>query len=91
MSLNGAKLQINDVLYSSISNRNLLKFQDICQNGYHIEISSEDNFEFLFITSTISCQKHVLEKLPSLPSRLYHTIIKTIEITFTMNQKFFNS
>ena len=62
VSPNGAKLQINDVLYASISNKNLLKFKDICQNEYHIEISSEDNFEFLFITSIISCQKHVLEK-----------------------------
>ena len=51
---NGAKLQINDVLYSSRSSKNLLNFKDIRQNGYHIETSSEGNSEFLYITSTIS-------------------------------------
>ena len=52
---NGAKLQINDALYSSRSSRNLLSFKDIRQNGYHIGTSSEGNYEFLYITSTISC------------------------------------
>ena len=87
---NGTKLQINNALCSSRSNRNMLSFKDIRQNGYHIETSSECNSEFLCISSIISCQKHVLEKLPSLSSGLYHTIIRTIEINFTMNQKFFD-
>ena len=85
---NGTKWQINDALYSSRSSRNLLSFKDIRQNGYHIKTSSEGNSEFLCITSTISCQKHVLEKLPSFYSGLYHTIIRAIKISLTINQKF---
>ena len=90
MLLNGTKLQINDALYSSRSSRNLLSFKDICQNGYHIKRSSEGNYEFLCITSIISCQQHVLKKLSSLSFGLYHTIIRTIEINLTINQKFSN-
>ena len=33
----GTKFQIDDALYSNKSNRNLLSFKDIRQNGYHIE------------------------------------------------------
>ena len=55
MLSNGTKLQINDDLYSSSSSKNLLSFKDIRQNRYHIETSSESNFEFLCITSIISC------------------------------------
>ena len=87
---NGTKLQINDALDSNRSNRNLFSFKDICQNRYHIETSSEDNYEFVCITSTISCQKHELEKLHSFSSGLYHAVIRTIEISFTINQKFSN-
>ena len=52
---NGTKLQINYALYSDKSYRNLLSFKDIHQNGYHIETSSEGNFKFLCVTSTILC------------------------------------
>jgi hypothetical protein len=44
------KLIINDVLYSSKSRRNLLSFKDIRRNGYHIEIMTENNIEYLQIT-----------------------------------------
>ncbi|KAL4650234.1 hypothetical protein ACB092_01G072500 [Castanea dentata] len=37
MLLKCTKLSIDDVLYSSKSNRNLLSFKDICYNGYHIK------------------------------------------------------
>ena len=87
---NGTKLQINDALDSNRSNRNLFSFKDICQNRYHIEISTEHNSKFLSITSTISCQKHVLEKLPSLSSGLYHINIRTIKINFIVDLKFFD-
>ena len=34
---NGTKLVINNALFSPESQRNLLSFKDIRQNGYHIE------------------------------------------------------
>ena len=88
---NGTKLQIDDALHYSRSNRNLINFKDICQNRYHIETSSEGNSEFLSITSTVSCHKHLLEKLHFLSFGLYHKNIRTIYIYFTMNQKFSDS
>ena len=64
---NGTRFHINDVLYSSKSKRNLLSFKDIHINGYHIETMNEDNAEYLYITSIISGQKLIMEKLPAFP------------------------
>ncbi|TYI93570.1 hypothetical protein E1A91_D02G144500v1 [Gossypium mustelinum] len=47
----GTEFQINDALYSPKSQRNLLTFKYILHNGYHIEIISEENDEYLQITS----------------------------------------
>ena len=59
----GTKIRINDALYSSKSRRNLLKFKDIRGNGYHIKTNNEGNEEYIYITSMISGQKLILEKL----------------------------
>ena len=40
---NGTRFHINDALYSSKSIRNLLSFNDIRKNGYHIETMNEGN------------------------------------------------
>ena len=85
---NGTRFHINDALYSSKSRRNLLSFKDIRRNGYHIETMNEDNVEYLYITSIISGQKLIMEKLSAFSSRLYHTTIKPIESYVVMNQKF---
>ena len=85
---NGTRFHINDALYSSKSNRNLLNFKDICRNGYHIEIMNEDNVEYLYITSIISSQKLIMEKLSAFSYGLYHATIKLIESYVVMNQKF---
>ena len=61
----GTKIHINDALYSTKSKRNLLSFEDIRRNGYHIETMNDDSNEYLLITSIISRGKHILEKLPS--------------------------
>ena len=66
---NGTKLCIDDALYSSKSSRNLLSFKDIRYNGYHIETNNEGSEEFLYITSIVSGQKLILEKLPIFSSR----------------------
>ena len=57
------KIRIDDTLYSSKSRRNLLSFKDIRGNGYHIKTNNEGNEEYIYITSMISGQKLVLEKL----------------------------
>ena len=49
---------------------------------------NEDNVEYLYITSIISGQKLIMEKLSAFLSRLYHTIIKSIESYVIMNKKF---
>ncbi|KAG4168974.1 hypothetical protein ERO13_A12G057333v2, partial [Gossypium hirsutum] len=45
----GTKFVINDALYSTKSQRNLLNFKDIRLNGYHIETMNEKNIEYLYI------------------------------------------
>ena len=49
---------------------------------------NEDNVEYLYITSIISDQKLIMEKLSTFSSRLYRTTIKLIESYVVMNQKF---
>ena len=74
-------------LYSSKSSRNLLSFKDIRYNGYHIETNNEGSEGFLYITSIVSGQKLILEKLPIFSSGLYYTTMRTIETNVTIHQK----
>ncbi|KAB2090390.1 hypothetical protein ES319_A03G120800v1 [Gossypium barbadense] len=67
----GTKFQINDALYSPMSQRNLLSFKYIRHNGYHIETISEGNDEYIQIMSIIQGNKNILEKLFALSSNLY--------------------
>ena len=64
----GTKLKIEVALYSSKSHRNLLSFKDIRSNGYHIETMDEKGKEYLYITTSQSGMKNILEKLPVLNS-----------------------
>ncbi|KAB2017693.1 hypothetical protein ES319_D08G180000v1 [Gossypium barbadense] len=50
----GTKFVINDALFSTKSQRNLLSFKDICINGYHIRTMNEKNIEYLYITNVES-------------------------------------
>ncbi|KAL4600158.1 hypothetical protein ACB092_11G177800 [Castanea dentata] len=59
----GKTFCIDDALYSFKSKRNLLSFKDIRSNGYHIVTYNEGNEEYLYITSMVSSQKLILEKL----------------------------
>ena len=83
----GTKIIIDDALFSSRSNRNLLSFMDICRNGFHIETKDENNIEYLYITSTISCQKHVLEKLSAFSSGMYYAFISPVESNVVIRKK----
>ena len=69
---NETRFYINDTLYSN-------------KNGYHIETVNKDNVEYLYITSIISSQKLIMEKLLAFSFRLYHTIIKLILSYVVMN------
>ena len=57
---NGIRFHINDALYFEKSTRNLLSFQDIRRNGYHIETMNEGNVECLYIASTVSGKKLIV-------------------------------
>ncbi|CAN1348792.1 hypothetical protein LINPERPRIM_LOCUS41579 [Linum perenne] len=86
----GTKMHIEDTLYSTKSCRNLLSYKDIRRNGYHIETMEEENKEYLVITSTISGNKNIHERLSAISSGLYYTYISTIESHATINSKFMN-
>ena len=85
---NGTRFHINDALYFKKSRRNLLSFKDIYINGYLIETMNGDNVKYLYITSIISGQKLIMEKLLAFSFGLYHTIIMPIESYIVINQKF---
>ena len=88
MLSNGTKLCIDDALYSSKSRRNLLSFKDICYNGYHIETNNEGSEEFLYITSIVSGQKLILEKLHIFFFELYYITMRTVETNVAIHQKY---
>ncbi|TYJ14313.1 hypothetical protein E1A91_A10G110100v1 [Gossypium mustelinum] len=81
----GTKFIIDEVLYSTKSQRNLLSFKDICFNGYHIETMNEKNVEYLYITNVEYGKKYVLERLPAFSSGLYYRHISAIESHVTTN------
>ncbi|TYH06032.1 hypothetical protein ES288_A08G126000v1, partial [Gossypium darwinii] len=82
------KFIIDDALYSTKSQRNLLSFKDIRLNGYHIETMNEKNVEYLYITNVEYGKKYILERLPNFSSGLYYTHISAIESHVTTNPKF---
>ncbi|TYH27915.1 hypothetical protein ES288_A02G105300v1 [Gossypium darwinii] len=84
----GTKFIIDETLYSTKSQRNLLSFKDIHFNGNHIETMTENNIEYLYITNVECGKKYVLERLPNFSSGLYYTHISSIESYVTTNKKF---
>ncbi|KAB2074939.1 hypothetical protein ES319_A07G185100v1 [Gossypium barbadense] len=82
------KFVIDDALYSTKSQRNLLSFKDIRLNGYHIETMHKKNIEYLYITKVECGNKYVLEMLLTFSSGLYYTHISAIELHVTTNKKF---
>ena len=76
LSLAGrTKFYINNALYSTKSQRNLLSFKDIRRNGYRIKTTNEGNIEYLYITSMISSTKCIPEQLPAFSSSFYYMYI----------------
>ncbi|GJZ88943.1 disease resistance CC-NBS-LRR class family protein [Tanacetum coccineum] len=83
----GTMFEIDNALFSPMSQRNLLSFKDIRQNGYHIETTNEGHNEYLHITNVILGKRKVLEKLPALSSGLYYTKINIVETNAIINKK----
>jgi hypothetical protein len=74
-------------LYSSKFRRNLISFKDIHLNSYHVETTNEGSDKYFYITSIISGQKLILEKLSAFSFGLYYTTIRTIESHVVIHQK----
>ena len=55
--------------------------------SYHIETNNKGSEEFLYITSIVSGQKLILEKLPIFSSELYYTTMRTVEENVAIHQK----
>ena len=85
MLLKGKKFCIDDTSYSSKSKRNLLNFKDIRSNGYRIETNNEGNEEYFYITSMVSSQKLILEKLHIFSKGLHYTTLRSIEANVVMH------
>jgi hypothetical protein len=81
----GTNLYIENALYSSKSQRNLLSFKDIRLNGYHLETRNEEGIEYLCITKRDLNKTSILEKLSAFSSSLYYTYNSTIETHITVN------
>ena len=65
-----------------------MSFKVICCSGYHIDTDRKNEIEYLYIISTVSNEKRILEKLSTLSSGLYYQVIEKYA---TMNTKFMNS
>ena len=77
--LNGASLDITNVLYSPKFRRNLLRFKNICLNRYHLKTADKGGKEYLYTTRFVPCQKYMLESFPCMFSWLYCIHIKVME------------
>lgn len=56
----GSKSIINNFMFSPKSHRNLLNFEDIHENGYHIKKIDKINLEYILVSPRISLDRHVL-------------------------------
>ena len=74
----GTQIHIEEALLYPDSTLTLLSYSDIQKNGIHVETYEENKKEFLLFTKDIGQGKEILEKVPSLPSRLYYTYIKPV-------------
>jgi hypothetical protein len=74
----GTQVIIKNALLYHDSTCTLLSYRDIRKNGLHIVTHEENNEESLLITKTNKDGYDILERIPSLPSRLYYTYIKPV-------------
>ena len=74
----GTQINIEEALLYPDSTCTLLSYSNIRKNGIHVETYKENKKDFLLFTKDIRQGKETLEKVPSLPSRLYYTYIKHV-------------
>ena len=84
---NGTKFLIKYALFSPRSKRNLLSFNDIYSHGYDTESVTEGNMKYMYLTTCISGNKCILEKLPMLSIGLHYTYINVIESHMVVKEK----
>jgi hypothetical protein len=74
----GMQVTIENALLYPDSTRTLLCYKDIRKNGLHVITHKENNEKFLHIIKKNRDGHDILERIPSLPSRLYYTYIKHV-------------
>jgi hypothetical protein len=74
----GTQVTIKNALLYPNSTRTLLSYRDICKNWLHIVTHEENNEEFLHIIKKNRDGLDILERIPSLPSKLNYTYIKLV-------------
>jgi hypothetical protein len=74
----GTKVTIKNTLSYPDSTRTLLSYRDIRKNELHVVTHEENNEEFLHIINKNRDNHDILERIPSLPFRLYYTYIKSV-------------
>jgi hypothetical protein len=75
----GTQIIIEDALLYPDSTRTLLSYRDIRKNGLHMETHEEYKLEFLLLINDTRYGKQLLEKISSLPSRIYYRYIKNVQ------------
>jgi hypothetical protein len=74
----GTQVTIVNVLLYHDFTRTLLSYRDIHKNGLHVVTHEENNEEFFHIIKKNGDGHDILERIPSLPSRLYYIYIRPI-------------
>jgi hypothetical protein len=74
----GTQVTIENALLYLDSTRTLLSYRDIHKNRLHVVTHEENNEEFLYIIKKNEDGHDILQRIPSLPSGLYYTYIKSV-------------
>jgi hypothetical protein len=74
----GTQVTIENALLYLDSTRTLLSYRDIHKNRLHVVTHEENNEEFLHIIKKNEDGHDILQRIPSLPSGLYYTYIKSV-------------
>jgi hypothetical protein len=75
---NGTQVMIEDALLYPDSTRTLISFRDIRKSGLHVCTHEDNKEEFLLTTKSFGYGHEVLERIPSTPTELYYTYIKSV-------------
>jgi hypothetical protein len=74
----GTQITIENTLLYPDSTHTLISYRDIHNNKLHVITHEENIDEFLLITKSNGDGHDILERIPSLQSRLYYTYIKPV-------------